>query len=197
MIRYVCLYVCLGFFLVFFSNMDLNPPPERSSPDQHQHHHHAQHQARDSRSPVSPMATATMVIAQAQVHQHQHHQQQQQQQLQQQQQQQQQQQHNVGGPGVGVNKRYRPAPAKTFQCRGYGDCRMVFSRSEHLARHIRFVPFLVVCSACDGLKKTRHAENTQANVHSHAIAANNSRASIICANMLRRSMRTSKSRMSA
>lgn len=38
----------------------------------------------------------------------------------------------------GVNKRYRPAPAKTFQCRGYGDCRMVFSRSEHLARHIRY-----------------------------------------------------------
>ena len=37
-----------------------------------------------------------------------------------------------------VNKRYRPAPAKTFQCRGYGECRMVFSRSEHLARHIRY-----------------------------------------------------------
>ncbi|KZP04537.1 hypothetical protein FIBSPDRAFT_767273, partial [Athelia psychrophila] len=37
----------------------------------------------------------------------------------------------------GINKRYRPAPAKTFQCRGYGECRMVFSRSEHLARHIR------------------------------------------------------------
>lgn len=36
-----------------------------------------------------------------------------------------------------VTKRYRPAPAKTFQCRGYGECRMVFSRSEHLARHIR------------------------------------------------------------
>ncbi|KAI5982819.1 hypothetical protein EDD15DRAFT_2319477 [Pisolithus albus] len=43
----------------------------------------------------------------------------------------------VAHPVVGVNKRYRPAPAKTFQCRGYGDCRMVFSRSEHLARHIR------------------------------------------------------------
>ncbi|KAI6027183.1 hypothetical protein EDC04DRAFT_168963 [Pisolithus marmoratus] len=40
-------------------------------------------------------------------------------------------------PPPGVSKRYRPAPAKTFQCRGYGDCRMVFSRSEHLARHIR------------------------------------------------------------
>lgn len=37
-----------------------------------------------------------------------------------------------------ANKRYRPAPAKTFQCRGYGECRMVFSRSEHLARHIRY-----------------------------------------------------------
>ena len=43
-------------------------------------------------------------------------------------------------PAVGGNsKRFRPAPAKTFQCRGYGDCRMVFSRSEHLARHIRWV----------------------------------------------------------
>jgi hypothetical protein len=39
-----------------------------------------------------------------------------------------------------IGKRYRPAPAKTFQCRGYGECRMVFSRSEHLARHIRSVP---------------------------------------------------------
>ncbi|KDR71388.1 hypothetical protein GALMADRAFT_214025 [Galerina marginata CBS 339.88] len=46
---------------------------------------------------------------------------------------------NMPGSGAvtGVNKRYRPAPAKTFQCRGYGECRMVFSRSEHLARHIR------------------------------------------------------------
>ena len=24
-----------------------------------------------------------------------------------------------------------------FQCQGFGDCRMVFTRSEHLARHIR------------------------------------------------------------
>lgn len=47
------------------------------------------------------------------------------------------------GPVPGVNKRYRPAPAKTFQCRGYGECRMVFSRSEHLARHIRYAPFYV------------------------------------------------------
>jgi hypothetical protein len=39
-------------------------------------------------------------------------------------------------------KRYRSTPAKTFQCKGFGDCRMVFSRSEHLARHIRYVLFL-------------------------------------------------------
>ncbi|PIL33357.1 transcription factor [Ganoderma sinense ZZ0214-1] len=45
---------------------------------------------------------------------------------------------NASAASSGVGKtRYRPAPAKTFQCRGYGECRMVFSRSEHLARHIR------------------------------------------------------------
>ncbi|KAL0064932.1 Up in starvation [Marasmius tenuissimus] len=43
----------------------------------------------------------------------------------------------VALPTGTLNKRYRPTPAKTFQCRGYGECRMVFSRSEHLARHIR------------------------------------------------------------
>ncbi|GJJ06702.1 hypothetical protein Clacol_000897 [Clathrus columnatus] len=36
-----------------------------------------------------------------------------------------------------TTKRYRATPAKTFACRGYGECRMVFSRSEHLARHVR------------------------------------------------------------
>ena len=46
---------------------------------------------------------------------------------------------------AGVAKRYRSAPAKTFQCRGYGDCHMVFSRSEHLARHIRYVLSLFFC----------------------------------------------------
>lgn len=47
---------------------------------------------------------------------------------------------NASAASSGVGKtRYRPAPAKTFQCRGYGECRMVFSRSEHLARHIRYV----------------------------------------------------------
>ncbi|KAJ7684084.1 hypothetical protein DFH06DRAFT_28 [Mycena polygramma] len=43
----------------------------------------------------------------------------------------------VGQGAVTGGKRYRSAPPKTFQCAGYGECRMVFSRSEHLARHIR------------------------------------------------------------
>jgi len=61
---------------------------------------------------------------------------------QQSQQQQQQQQ-----PQSGL-KRSRPAPAKTFQCRGYGECRMVFSRSEHLARHIRYNPGFPIIPLC-------------------------------------------------
>ncbi|KAJ6537285.1 hypothetical protein DFH09DRAFT_91246 [Mycena vulgaris] len=43
----------------------------------------------------------------------------------------------TGSAGGAGGKRYRSAPPKTFQCAGYGECRMVFSRSEHLARHIR------------------------------------------------------------
>ncbi|VDB85188.1 unnamed protein product [Peniophora sp. CBMAI 1063] len=72
------------------------------------------------------------------------------------------------------NKRFRPAPAKTFQCRGYGDCRMVFSRSEHLARHIRKHtgerPFTCHCgkqfSRLDNLRQhaqTVHADKAEQN----------------------------------
>lgn len=34
-------------------------------------------------------------------------------------------------------KRPRQSKPKLFQCTGFGDCRMVFTRSEHLARHSR------------------------------------------------------------
>ncbi|KAK7458715.1 Up in starvation [Stygiomarasmius scandens] len=73
-----------------------------------------------------------------------------------------------------LNKRCRPAPPKTFQCRGYGDCKMVFSRSEHLARHIRKHtgerPFACHCSKqfsrLDNLRQhaqTVHADKQDAN----------------------------------
>ncbi|EIW85866.1 hypothetical protein CONPUDRAFT_118852, partial [Coniophora puteana RWD-64-598 SS2] len=94
----------------------------------------------------------------------------------------------------GVNKRYRPAPAKTFQCRGYGECRMVFSRSEHLARHIRKHtgerPFTCHCgkqfSRLDNLRQhaqTVHADKQDQNdrmmrdlttLHASMAAANKS-----------------------
>lgn len=30
-----------------------------------------------------------------------------------------------------------PQPTKLFRCNGFGDCQMTFTRSEHLARHVR------------------------------------------------------------
>ncbi|ORZ02635.1 hypothetical protein BCR43DRAFT_519923 [Syncephalastrum racemosum] len=33
--------------------------------------------------------------------------------------------------------RHSPHKPKLFQCTGFGDCKMVFTRSEHLARHTR------------------------------------------------------------
>ncbi|THU97189.1 hypothetical protein K435DRAFT_70236 [Dendrothele bispora CBS 962.96] len=78
------------------------------------------------------------------------------------------------GPSSQINKRCRPTPPKTFQCRGYGDCKMVFSRSEHLARHIRKHtgerPFACHCSKqfsrLDNLRQhaqTVHADKQEAN----------------------------------
>ncbi|KIK70114.1 hypothetical protein GYMLUDRAFT_67369 [Collybiopsis luxurians FD-317 M1] len=91
-----------------------------------------------------------------------------------------------------TTKRARPTPSKTFQCRGFGDCRMVFSRSEHLARHIRKHtgerPFTCHCgknfSRLDNLRQhaqTVHADKADMNermmrelgrVHASMAAAN-------------------------
>ncbi|KAF9060413.1 hypothetical protein BDP27DRAFT_422554 [Rhodocollybia butyracea] len=91
-----------------------------------------------------------------------------------------------------ATKRTRPTPSKTFQCRNFGDCRMVFSRSEHLARHIRKHtgerPFTCHCSKnfsrLDNLRQhaqTVHADKAEMNermmrdlgrVHASMAAAN-------------------------
>lgn len=39
---------------------------------------------------------------------------------------------------IGKEPRTRKKGQK-FQCTGYGDCNLCFTRSEHLSRHIRFV----------------------------------------------------------
>lgn len=44
-----------------------------------------------------------------------------------------------------------------FQCTGYGDCNLCFTRSEHLSRHIRFVQFLF---AQLEVKLTNHRKHT-------------------------------------
>lgn len=97
-------------------------------------------------------------------------------------------------------KRYRPAPAKTFQCRGFGECRMVFSRSEHLARHIRSAYALSSSEPAQSILKPSKpffpylcagTGSTPANAPSPVTVENSSRDSITFASMLRRSTQTS------
>lgn len=101
---------------------------------------------------------------------------------------------NMPGPVGGINKRYRPAPAKTFQCRGYGECRMVFSRSEHLARHIRSV--FASSHLIANFHTVTPSGNTLASALSLVTAASSSRALTICASMLRLCTPTSRIRTS-
>lgn len=71
---------------------------------------------------------------------------------------------------------------KTFQCSGFGNCRMQFSRSEHLARHIRKHtgerPFKCYCgrtfSRLDNLRQHAQTIHTNEVIHSPYTLSNNS-----------------------
>lgn len=72
---------------------------------------------------------------------------------------------------TGADKKPKTKYPKIFQCTGFGDCRMTFTRSEHLARHIRKHtgerPFRCHCnryfSRLDNLRQ--HIQTVHANEH--------------------------------
>ncbi|KAK9467111.1 hypothetical protein V1512DRAFT_237765 [Lipomyces arxii] len=65
---------------------------------------------------------------------------------------------------MSVTRRSKSRPPKKFECSGFGDCHMTFTRSEHLARHIRKHtgerPFRCTCgrsfSRLDNLRQHAH-----------------------------------------
>lgn len=69
---------------------------------------------------------------------------------------------------------------KIYVCMGYGDCAKTFTRSEHLARHIRYVALFLPWLS---LTRYRTIENTPARDHSRAIVVERSRVWTISVNM--------------
>jgi hypothetical protein len=73
----------------------------------------------------------------------------------------------------GANKKNKSKPTKLFGCSGYGDCTMQFTRSEHLARHIRCAINFIILTV----------ENIPANVHFTATVGGILVGWIICGNI--------------
>lgn len=65
-----------------------------------------------------------------------------------------------GSPPLGKSTQARPRrpPTKLFRCSGYGECNMTFSRSEHLARHVRYAQVAAALLALERRALTRSIE---------------------------------------
>ncbi|KAI7867930.1 hypothetical protein BDF14DRAFT_1700505, partial [Spinellus fusiger] len=65
----------------------------------------------------------------------------------------------------------RSTGQKIFQCQGYGTCTMSFSRSEHLARHIRKhtgeKPFSCIVPDCN--RRFSRYDNMMQHTHTHGV----------------------------
>ncbi|KAI8372011.1 hypothetical protein EDC96DRAFT_501270 [Choanephora cucurbitarum] len=68
-------------------------------------------------------------------------------------------------------KKSRSARPKVFRCTGYGDCQMVFTRSEHLARHTRKhtgeKPYLCIMPGCT--RKFSRFDNMMQHTQTHKL----------------------------
>lgn len=74
-----------------------------------------------------------------------------------------------------------------FHCRGFGNCNLSFTRSEHLARHIRYGDYTALCTlgvrSESNPKLTLFTGSILASVHSCATVGGGSRDLTICANI--------------
>ncbi|KAI7867944.1 hypothetical protein BDF14DRAFT_1725485 [Spinellus fusiger] len=70
---------------------------------------------------------------------------------------------------MSLQQQKRSTGQKTFQCQGYGTCTMSFSRSEHLARHIRKhtgeKPFSCIVPDCN--RRFSRYDNMMQHTHTH------------------------------
>ncbi|KAI9472244.1 MAG: hypothetical protein EXX96DRAFT_583369, partial [Benjaminiella poitrasii] len=73
-------------------------------------------------------------------------------------------------------KRSRSTKPKLFQCTGFGDCHMVFTRSEHLARHTRKhtgeKPYLCIVPGCT--RRFSRFDNMMQHTQTHKATRNKS-----------------------